>query len=125
MRRVRFKVVRADRHDFRCSIYAKGKYCLKYPKNTIVRARKGTLGVAVFKTRIQAEKFLKVYIILTAVKIIRVRPVGRGKTVDIISHSLLPIYLDYFYERTNRMYKVNTSRPPPGTIFYPAVEVIE
>jgi len=126
MRRVKFKAVRVDHDGIRRSIYAKGKYCLKYPKNTIVRAREGTLGVGVFKTRKQAEMFLKRYTIFaTAVKIIRVRPVGRGNNVDILSHSILSISLDYFYKRINSLYKVNTTNPPPGTIFYPAVEVLE
>ena len=124
MRKVKFKVVRTD-YGISCSVYAEGKYCLKFLKGTIARARKRTFGVAVFETRGQAEMFIKGYFLSANVKIIRVRPVGRGSTVNVISSSVTSTSLDYFYGRINKLYEVNTTNPPSGTIFYPAVEVLE
>jgi len=121
MRRVKFKVVMVDPKGNRQSVLAKGKYCIMYLKNTIVRAREGTLGVAVFETRHQAARFRKVYALALITKIIRVRPVGHGNNVAELSRSISSASLDCFYKRKH----VETMIPPPGTMFYPAVEVIE
>jgi len=125
MRRVKFKVVDVFDRGKRCSIYARGKYSLDYVKGTIVRAIKGTLGVAVFKTRKQAENFSD----CNYHKIIRVVPVGRGRTVKIVSRGLDPLSFNYFYiyrrKRGGYPFDVKIISPPPGTVFYPAVEVIE
>jgi len=122
MRRVKFKVVKVDYEGNRWSVYAKGKYCIMYSKNTIVRAIKGTLGVAVFETRYQAEMFMREFFFSASnKKVIRVVPVGRGNNVAELSQFITSDSLDCFYERKN----VDTTKPPSGTMFYPAVEVIE
>ena len=122
MRRVKFKVVKVDLEGNRRSVLAKGKYCIMYPKNTIVRAIEGTLGVAVFKTRKQAEAFMEEFFFsATDKRIIRVCPVGHGNNVAELSLSITSDSLNCFYERKI----VDTTKPPSGTIFYPAVEVLE
>jgi len=120
MRRVKFKVVRVDYHGRRHSIFARGGYSLEYPKG-IVRAIPGTLGVAVFGTRRQAENFL---ISSLDQKIIRVRPVGRGRSVEFVCDFPSEEYLDFFYRHKHTIRK-HLTRTPLGTIFYSAVEVLE
>ena len=119
MRKVKFKVVRISGRGRRYSVFAEGDYELQYLKGSIVRAREETLGVAVFKTRKQAKSFQDRYMLL---EIIRVRPIGRGKTVKYICTDPTEFQLGRFY-RTNS--SVRISPIPLGTMFYPAVEVLE
>ena len=123
MRRIKFKVVHIDYRGIRTSAYAEGSYSLCYLQGTIVRARRNTVGVAVFRTRRDAERFTSHFSVFRRLKIIRVRPIGRGKTVNIISYFTSPYSLASFYKRVS--HSVETRKPPPGTIFYPAVEVLE
>ena len=118
MRKVKFKVVFVDIGGRRHSAFASGKYNLDYSKNSVVKARKGTFGIAVFETRYQAESFQE----RLPYKIIRVRPVGRGKAVKLVCGNQSEFELDNFY---NKRLMSLTILPPLGTIFYPAVEVLE
>lgn len=123
MRRVKFKLIRISHSGRRHSIFAEGSYDLEYPKGAIVRAREETLGVSVFKTRKQAESFQDRYFDLT---VIRVRPMGRGRTVRLICTEPRELQLDIFYScRKYTEVFVRESRVPPGTMFYPAVEVLD
>jgi len=119
VRKVKFKVVYINIEGRRCSVLAGGNYRLDYSKNSIVRAREGTFGIAVFKTRKQADTFHKGRF---NEKIIRVRPVGRGKAVKLVCGNQSEFELDNFY---NKRLMSLTILPPLGTIFYPAVEVLE
>ena len=103
MRRVKFKVVCIGYQGTRRSAYAEGMYDLYYPKDEIVRAKEDTLGIAVFRTRKYAERFCSVRSTAIRLKIIRVRPVGRGKTVNTISRFTNPSSLRCFYERASRL----------------------
>jgi len=126
MRRVKFKAVRVV-GERRVSAYARGAYCLNYLKDSVVRAREETLGIAVFGRRSDAEKFC--YRTVTKFNIIRVLPVGRGRTVEMVSQSTY--MLDIFYSDIVKHHRIPRDpnlilmKPPRGTIFYPAVEVIE
>jgi len=124
MRRVKFKVVSVDRKGNRNSAFASGKYNLNYPKDSIVRAGEETLGVAVFQTRKRAERFIKNCFALLPLQIIRVRPVGRGMIVTLVCDPSTEFELSTFYNKERGFYCTKIS-PPSGTIFYPAVEVIE
>jgi len=126
MRRAKYKAVRVMGHR-RFSAYACGIYSLDYLKNSIVRARKGTLGIAVFGRKIDAEKFCQG----TNFEIIRVLPIGRGENVKAISNSQSDYMLDIFYRLLERFHGIPRGsdiipmNPPRGTMFYPAVEVID
>jgi len=120
MRRVKFKVIRIY-NGRRYSTFAEGSYSLEYPKGTIVRAREETRGVAVFRTKKQAEYFRDNYINLT---IIHVRPIGRGRDVRLICSDPSESQLNAFYRDRVQNF-VMVSDVPPGTIFYPAVEVLD
>ena len=122
MRKVKFKVVHIETRGFRTSAYAEGDYSLDYPKGAIVRARVGTLGVAVFQTRQQARRFTQCFSGFRTLRVIRVRPVGSGKAIKVLSYFTSAVSIDSFYQKDSR---VETRKPPPGTIFYPAVEVLD
>jgi len=124
MRRVKFKVVTIDSRGRRESAFAGGRYSLEYPKGKVVRAKEGTLGVAVFETWEQAEDFR---VSRLCQKTIHVRPVGRGKTVEIICFAAHEEELDVFYSKKYRDRKrdLTMKEIPTGTIFYPAVEVLD
>lgn len=126
MRRVKFKAVRIM-GERRFSAYACGDYCLNYLKNSIVRARRGTIGIAVFGRKGEAKKFCEG----TNFEIIQVLPVGRGKTVKVISGKQSDNMLDFFYRCLERHQGIPRDSdfipmaPPRGTMFYPAVEVLD
>jgi len=128
VRKVKFKVVAINGIicGRRFSAFAEGNYALDYPRGAIVRAREGTLGIAVFETWKQADDFRVSY---EYQEIVRVRPIGRGKVVKYIASVSCEADLDVFYEYREkqaafRRYSVKRE-VPPGTIFYPAVEVLE
>ena len=122
MRRVKFKVVSLYHNGRRFSAFARGNYSLDYRKGTTVIAGQNTFGVAVFKTRRQADIFIEVSAAASPLQRIRVRPIGRGKTVEFICSGVGERDLDDFYGRKVRNM---IRKPPPGTIFYPAVEVLD
>ena len=125
MRKVKFRLVIVDSKGRRHSIFARDSYDLEYPVGSIVRAREETLGVSVFKTKKQAEKFRGKYF-EPHFKMIRVRPIGCGKVVKLICTNQNEIDLNVFYRRNlYRSIVEATQTPPPGTIFYPAVEVLD
>ena len=127
MRRVKFKVVSINHTGVRNSLYAEGSYNLLYPKGAIVRARENTLGVAVFQTRQDALDFCSHRDFISSNMIIRVCPIGRGKNVNYVSRSTQYHNLDIFYAHVkgDTLEFGDTMRPPFGTIFYPAVEVLD
>jgi len=125
MRRVKYKVVSVDlRGGRRYSAFAEGRYSLEYPKGETVGAKEGTLGVAVFETWEQAEGFR---VSSLHQKTIHVRPVGRGKTVKNICFVACEEDLDVFYSKKYRDRKRDPTMKeiPTGTVFYPAVEVLD
>ncbi len=129
MRRVKFKAVRIVKRK-RLSIFTRGSYTLDYPENSVVRAIEGTLGVAVFKTRKQSEEFLKKTLgPYQSFKTIRVRPIGRGRTVKYVCDYPSEAALNKFYSYSSYRKRLagfrRLSTPPPGTIFYPEVEVLD
>jgi len=130
---IRYKVVRQN-FGHRYSCYAVGRYRLSYRKNTIITAKEGTLGIAVFERIHQAKKFIaeewgRSYII------IRVSSIGRGKRYRFACTLQDEQNLDIFYGRHTKnlsaLLKVNISeygsllQCPPGTIFYQQVKVLE
>lgn len=99
------------------------KYVNIYTKGETIHAVKSTLGIFVFHTRKQAKAFIAKYVIKHITKILRVRPIGRGKVPKVIVQAgachthIIDFYID--------LYQVITTNPPTGTICYPAVEVLD
>ncbi len=134
---IRYKVVKLYFVN-RLSCYAKGNYQLEYRKNTIVTAKEGTLGIAVFERKYQAKDFLKKeFSPHNVFEIIRVHSIGRGKRYHFAcntqeSESLSNFYhmyknnLDIFLEpSSNLRNSVHVLQIPDGTIFYQQVKVLE
>ena len=116
---IRYKVVLEDRG----STFAQGRYRLKYIKDEIVKAVKGTLGIMVFKRRCQAEHYRRKYLDYSKTGIIlRVEPLSRGKTVRVASSLFRGVDLDLFYSGGYYPYTYPT---PAGTICYDRVKVLD
>ena len=118
---IRYKITRYDR-----SMYAEGIYCKMYEKETIVNAVPGTFGIMTFDTFLNASEFLGE----KKGKIIKVRPIGRGKRIKFISAgqyegAIRRFYEDQFYKNSFPQFSSNLSPVPKGTICYQSVEVLE
>jgi len=131
---IRYKVIRIITIEplVGCSCYATGKYQLKYKKNTIVTAKEGTLGIAVFEKRHQAEDFIEKECFGCSSRIIRVSSIGHGKRYRFVCPEQDAPSLDNFYHRhaknLSALLKAAILAPhiqsPPGTIFYQQVKVL-
>ena len=99
------------------------KYKRIYKKGSIIKAEKDTLGLMVFKTKKRAEAWLSYTLrhdVSIQVKIIKVLPIGKGKTPKAIcSRMIRSHHLSEFYQKNNCL-----THPPSGTICYQAVKVI-
>ena len=130
---IRYKVVSSKDNRSSCSLAPDGNEYIKYyRKGETVKANKGTLGIFVFKTKKQANNFIKnrrdnegSYFIL------KVKSIGKGESPKFVCGCPLLLmliwdtskYLNQFYkygEKSNLQMK-----PPEGTICYPAVKVLE
>jgi hypothetical protein len=102
------------------------KFSLLYEKDQNVYAPEGTLGIMVFKTKKDAERWILSWR-ETGVrwKIKRVIPIGRGSTPVEISAWALTEDLEDFYNSEYRLDKASLEPPLPGCICYPAVFVID
>ena len=130
---IRYKVVKQELYSG-YSCYATGDYQLEYKKNTVITAKKGTLGIAVFERRYQAEDFIIKKRFRSDTRIIRVIPIGRGKRYPFVCESQDTFNLDIFYNRYGDTLDIllkcasisaHTMKSPPGTIFYRQVKVLE
>lgn len=131
---IRYKVVGIDLLGNRVSCYATGNYQLAYRKNIIVTSIEGTLGIAVFERRYQAEDFLKKeFSPPSHYKVIRVISIGRGKRYRFVCDAQDTSNLDYFYRRLKGdlsvllgdFRSIRAIKSPPGAIFFQQVKVLE
>ncbi len=93
-------------------------YYLKYFKDEIVKASKGSLGIMTFAHRREAEEWCSD---LYEEMILRVEPIGRGSTPEAVSVGLLANDLRAFYSGK----ACQRVLPPAGTICYPVVKVLD
>ena len=122
MRKYKFKVVKS-RTNKSCIVNGNSKFSLTYEKDTNVYATEGTLGIMVFKTKVDAQLWMGEWLSGgTKWKIKRVIPIGRGKTPDQICEFVSTVDLELFYEG----YLGDAQDDiVPGTICYPGVFVID
>ncbi len=119
------------------SCFAGPEYRLKYKKGTKVKAVVGSIGVMVFKTKMQAERFSEVCSPI-AMKIVRVRCFGKGKSIKWLcsaqASGIGRFYRDLqflgiqLFRMGNLRYvhwDISYQEAPLGTICYPEVEVID
>jgi hypothetical protein len=130
----KYKVVKSYSRTS-CSMSTRSKYKLKYRKGTLVKAVPGTLGIFVFKTKLDALAFINSFKRANSLgplgRILRVLPLKGdiGKKPKYIS--MYTYYLKSFYSemKASSCYKRNSNchiaYPPNGTLVYPAVYVVD
>ena len=140
MRKYKFKVVKR-RSNRSCMINGHSNFSILYEKETAVYADPDTLGIMVFKTKQQAEKWMNTHNSYGSDLIIkRVIPIGRGKAPKYISADVGPDDIRAYYELSSIIesnlisnfneYKIIGTevlvvKPIPGTICYPGVYVVD
>ena len=101
------------------------KYCLKYKKGNIVGAIKGTKGIFCFEAKDQAEDFKRMIdnsgYYYHKHKTIKVRGRGNPLRPRIIGYGN---EIEAFYKNRDKN-RDKGQRAWPGTICFPAVEVLE
>ena len=125
---IKYKVVQSNRRsiivgndDFMSSPYKK-----YYEAGYTTKAEPGTLGIFVFHHRNQAKKWIEHG--NRSYQILRVRPVGKGKTPKFIGLWHTPKNLNNFYDIKKQNIldpNMTNAQIPTGTICYPAVEVLD
>jgi len=124
---VKYKVVAIGRTGKMHSVYAKGEYCLEYARGKITHAPKETWGISVFETERDAQKFIVYYGLYSRqMEVVKVKTFGRGIRRKCIAnpddYSIIKRWWDY---KRKRPKDIDWVRLPLGTVFYPAVEVLE
>ncbi len=119
---IRYKVV-SDRKS--CMTYDTPKYCLFYKKNTIVKAKKETLGIFLFRTREDAFHFL-MRSFVENYEILRVKTLSKETILSATS------YIGYVSNKTNldNFYSSKdqsdcTRITCPGTILCHKIKVLD
>lgn len=104
------------------------KLFLRYDKDKWVHAEKDSIGICCFKTKRDAENFIRNNLFQNKVLILKV--MGRGKKLnDYLLIRVGDIYT--FYEHYNKSYNefidndILIKEPPTGTVFYKKVKVLE
>jgi len=132
MRKHKYKVIK-KKSRMSAVINGRSKYARKYIKGEITYALEGTLGIMVFITRRDAQSFINNLNVEVSNKyglikssgpyiIVRVLSIGRGQTVKTISGNIQTYNLDLFY---SHLFFTPTSQPPPDTMGYPGVFVVD
>ena len=97
-----------------------------YKKGTVVNAYPGSPGIFTFKTKKDAENFIRVTSEFEEnFMILRIRPIGKGKTpAKIVAGAVNSIAELRLYLKKQDFY-IELAIPPDGTICYPSVEVLD
>jgi len=109
----------------RTSILTQGKYKLTYNKGEIVNSVPGSLGIMVFDSKMDADRYLNTKRIL-----IKVRPIGERKVPLYVCEnpSKYENRLENYYKKgkdKQSTYESGMYLPPSGTSCYPSVEVLD
>jgi hypothetical protein len=139
MRKYKYKVIK-KKSRMSAVVNGNSKYAIRYLKGYNAYAREGTLGIMVFDTRGMAQFFMNnisgvgfdykpfydnnPFYKTNPYTIIRVLPIGRGKTIHEISPEVTTIDLDSFYNN-NILSFIPTTYPPDETMVYPGVFVVD
>ena len=103
----------------RNSMFAEGKYRREYLRGKVTRAMEGTLGLTCFETKEDVAAFCGAN--PSFGRVLKVRGIGKPSHPKAISPFYQERALDDFYEGET----VPTVPPPSGTVYYPAVLVLE
>jgi len=129
MRHIRWKVVKNNTNKS-ALIDSRSPFCLTYTPGENVFAKEDTLGVMVFKTKANAEIWMGCISMqkYKQVKLIKVIPIGKGKTPEKISSKIKTHSLRSFYNDLDKYGMGNTwstNEPLSDSICYPGVHVLE
>ena len=128
-KRYKYKVVKAGNNT--SFVVGDGNmFALEYIEGEITEGVKGSIGVMVFNKLSQAEHFIQKqrhHIYRSTAKILRVIPIGRGKTVNKVSLYVDEKGLSDYYRYYYKLNPNHTSawEAPDGTMCYPAVFVVK
>jgi len=108
-------------------INGRSKYGRLYKKGETVYAESHTLGIMCFKTQEEAENFARDlsgwnYHHTKNFKVVRVKPIGKGKKINYISKFLTTNSLDTFYSDVRESVMATA---PNGTFGYNGVVVVD
>lgn len=119
---IRWKVVRmSDRGS--CLLTPDCRYRKIYKRGKIVKASSATLGIFCFKTKNDAERFIRIFMVGGGL-ILRVGTIGRGKRPLKVIIYCDDEHLSRFYSNLMQQGDL-TKEPPVGTICYSAVKVLD
>jgi len=123
---IKYKLVNQNRKSFAVSghQFDDSRYMKYYEKGHITKAEPDTLGIFVFHQRKQAKKWVEKSV-NRWYKILRVRPIGKGKTPKFIGMWYTVRNLNQFYSIHYCNFLTHNTEIPTGTICYPAVEVLD
>jgi len=98
-----------------------------YKKGTIVNSYPGSPGIFTFKTKKDAKTFiLRNAEFPEDFMILRVRPIGRGKTpAKVVAGAVNAIADLRHYLKKESIDNIEFMSPPDGAICYPSVEVLD
>jgi hypothetical protein len=124
MRKVKYKVIK--KHN-RVSAIVDGnsKYAIEYTPNQDVYALENTDGIFVFTVKRAAERWIyneRTRYLYPDLTIIRVIPIGRGKTLCYVSSDMSSRGLDSYY--MHGFLHAFPANPPSNTMVYPGVHVL-
>ena len=129
MRKYKYKVVKLKSRTS-AMLSWNNPYALRYEPLQNVVAKEGTLGIFVFNTKAEAEQWVEAWGIESdgfseriKLKIIKVLPIGRGKTIENIADDASAKGLSQYYENSeNPGWLVESIS---NTMVYPGVYVTE
>ena len=108
-------------------INGRSKYGRLYKKGKTIYADPNTLGIMCFKTKEEAVNFARDlsgwnYHHNKNFKVVKVKPIGKGKKIHYISKFLTTNSLDNFYSNIRESVMATA---PNGTVGYPGVFVVD
>jgi len=106
-------------------VNGRSKYARKYTKGEKIYAFGDTLGIMVFRTKKSAEEFafsFNKWVEKPKLIIIRVKPIGMGKSILHVSRRISTPDLDKFYSFNKHTL---VTEPPDNTMGYPGVLVVD
>lgn len=113
---IRYKLTKKNRTS--CVIHPQSSFCQNYLKGKIVTADPQTPGIFTFKTKAEVRNFMwhRTWLIL------KVQPIGKGTVPKLISDNTDKRSLIRFFKELSGRIR---TKPPRGTICYPAVKVLD
>lgn len=117
---VRYRVVDSNRR----SLFVSGKYRFIYRKGEVVSAVLGSVGIFCFKTLRGAQVFLSKFVPSYG-KILRVKPLSKGRTPKTICQFTRELSIDAFYENSEYSIPVKETQGLQDLICYQKIEVLD